>query len=70
MKEPYMKVIAKHHGPESCVGGRESACEALTGGSAGQPLSSEITFPGCRPRACVSREGSAGEGSAGHAFVH
>ncbi len=57
MKEPYMKVIAEHHGPESCAGGRESAREALTGGSAGRTLSSEITLPGCRPRACV-REGN------------
>ena len=61
MKEPYMKVIAEHHGPESCVGGRESAREALTGGSAGQPLSSEITSRGCRPRACVWEGNTAGD---------
>lgn len=54
-----MKVIAEHHGPESCAGGREAAREALTGGNAGQPLSSEITLPGCRPRAC-DREGNTG----------
>jgi hypothetical protein len=57
MKEPYMKLIAEHHGPESCAGGCEFAREALTGRSAGQTLSSEITLPGSRPRACV-REGN------------
>jgi hypothetical protein len=29
------EVIAKHHGPESCMCRREAAGEALTGGSAG-----------------------------------
>ena len=43
MKEPYGESIASHTGPESCVGGRKTAGEALTGVHAGQVLSSEIT---------------------------
>ena len=43
MQEPYMKGEAAPLGPESRAGNREVAREALTGGSAGQPLSSEIT---------------------------
>ncbi len=42
MKEPYRKGPADHPGPESCVGGRKTDVEALTGESAGQPLSCEI----------------------------
>jgi len=61
MKEPYMKVKAEHHGPESCTGRRELAREALTGGNAGRTLNSEITLPGCRPRAC-DREGNTDSG--------
>src|SRR3954451_22183714 len=39
--------LASHTGPESCVGSREGAGEALTGVRAGQPLSPEIfTVPG------------------------
>ncbi len=53
MKEPDMERVATDHGPESCGGVREGAAEALTGGSAGQPLSSEITSPGRRP--CVMK---------------
>ena len=53
MKEPDMERVATGHGPESCGGAREGAAEALTGGSAGQPLSSEITSPGRRP--CVMK---------------
>ena len=44
-----MKGVAIHHGPESCVGSRKVAGEVLTGGNAGQPLSSEITLLGRRP---------------------
>ena len=33
--------VAIHTGPESCVGRREAAGEALAGGRAGQPLSGE-----------------------------
>ena len=42
MKESYGEGVATHTGPESCVGVREGACEALTGVRAGQPLSREI----------------------------
>jgi hypothetical protein len=35
MKEPDIEGVAIHGGPESCVGVREGAGEALTGGSAG-----------------------------------
>jgi hypothetical protein len=38
MKEPYIEGVAIHGGPESCVGFREGASEALTGVSAGQAV--------------------------------
>jgi len=49
MKQPYKKGVAIHLGPESCADDRKAAGEALTGGHAGQPSSSEITTPACRP---------------------
>ena len=49
MQEPYKKGVAIHLGPESCADRREAVGEALTGGHAGQPLSSEIITPACRP---------------------
>src|SRR6516225_321018 len=48
MQEPYKKGVALHLGPESCADGRKAVGEALTGGHAGQPSSSEITTPACR----------------------
>ena len=42
MKESYGKDRASHPDPESCVGGRKGAGEALTGAHAGQPSSCEI----------------------------
>jgi RNA-directed DNA polymerase len=42
MKEPYGEGVASHPGPESCGVVREGGAEALTGGSAGEPLSREI----------------------------
>ena len=42
MKESYIKGLATHDGPESCVGIREGAGEALTGGCAGRVSSREI----------------------------
>ena len=39
MEVPYGEDVASHIGPESCVGIREGAGEALTGESAGQVLS-------------------------------
>jgi len=41
MEVPYGEDVASHIGPESCVGIREGAGEALTGESAGQVLSRE-----------------------------
>jgi hypothetical protein len=38
MKDPYDEGIANHIGPESCVGAREGAHEALTGGRAGRVI--------------------------------
>src|SRR5512132_3627213 len=46
MKESYGKAPASHPDPESCVGGREGAGEALTGAHAGQPSSCEIRYSG------------------------
>lgn len=39
---------AIHTGPESCASNREVRGEALTGEDAGQPLSGESAYPGCR----------------------
>jgi RNA-directed DNA polymerase len=61
MQEPYKKGLANHLGPESCAAGREAGGEALTGEHAGQPWSSEITTPACRP--CPDR-GKATPGAA------
>lgn len=43
MKESYNEGLASHIGPESCVGGRKIAGEALTGAHAGQVSSCEIS---------------------------
>ena len=44
MKESYVKGLATHGGPESCVVAREGGGEALTGVRAGRVLSRERTF--------------------------
>lgn len=44
MKESYVKVLAKHYDPESCVINRKANDEALTGAHAGRVLSSEIKY--------------------------
>ena len=49
MKEPHRKGIANHSNPESCADGGNIVGEALTGAHTGQPLSSEIRGPACRP---------------------
>ena len=49
MKEPYGKGLATRPDPESCAGHGNMAGEALTRAHAGQPLSSEIIVPACRP---------------------
>ena len=41
MKESYVKGLANHSGPESCVGRRDPRGEALTGERAGWVLSRE-----------------------------
>jgi hypothetical protein len=45
MKEPYVEGIANHDDPESWVGAREDADQALTGARAGWALSREIRNP-------------------------
>jgi hypothetical protein len=45
MEESYSEGLASHTGPESCVGVREDAGEALTGVRAGRVLSREIHAP-------------------------
>src|SRR5215831_9167223 len=50
MKESYGKDPASHPGPESCVGDREGAGEALTGAHVGQPSSCEIRSSGVPTR--------------------
>src|SRR5687768_6915996 len=57
MKEPYKKGVATHLDPESCVGVRKDAGEALTGARAGQPLSSEI-YSSSVPTAWFCGEGN------------
>jgi RNA-directed DNA polymerase len=44
MKESYVKGLANHNGPESCVEWRDSPGEALTGVRAGRVLSREINL--------------------------
>ena len=44
MKESYIKGLAAHSGPESCVVAREGRGEALTGVRAGRVLSRESNF--------------------------
>jgi hypothetical protein len=45
MKESHEKGVAIHLDPESCVGVREDAGEALTGARVGRVLSREIAEP-------------------------
>ncbi|SRR6266436_4822238 len=44
MRESYVKGLANHNGPESCVEWRDSLGEALTGVRAGRVLSREINL--------------------------
>ena len=59
MKEPYEQGLANQFGLESCAGFREETGEALTEVNPGQPLSSEITSPGCRPRPTIGKASQA-----------
>jgi len=52
MRTLYVEGLANHDGPESCVGVRKGAGEALTGGRAGWVLSCEINAP---PRGGILR---------------
>src|SRR6476661_5144913 len=52
MQESYRKDPASHPDPESCVGGRKDAGEALTGAHAGQPSSCEIRYSGAPTPLC------------------
>jgi transposase len=54
---PHDEGVAIHIGPESCVGGREAAREALTGVRVGQP-SSGVTLPSRSADALQSAEGN------------
>ena len=44
MQESYMKGLANHHSPESCLDDQQWHGEALIGEHAGTVLSSEITL--------------------------
>ena len=61
MQVRHREGIANHPGPESCGGAREGVVEALTGESAGQPLSREIRQSGA-PTLLSEAEGHIGEG--------
>jgi hypothetical protein len=58
MEEPYTEGLASHGGPESCVGRREAAGEALTGARVGWVLSREIYF--WEPTLFADAEGNTG----------
>ena len=64
MQESHRKDPASRPDPESCVGGREAAGEALTGAHAGQPSSCEISFTGVLTLS-VKAEGSTEDGATG-----
>jgi hypothetical protein len=48
MRTLYIEGVAIHDGPESCVGVREGADEALTGVHAGRAIEPRNANPGCR----------------------
>ena len=68
MKESYGKDPASHPDPESCVGGRKDAGEALTGAHAGQPSSCEIRSSGV-PTPLSEAEGNTEGGDTGEPIV-
>jgi hypothetical protein len=57
MKESHIEGVATHDDPESCVGVREDAGEALTGERVGWVLSREITHFGV-PTPLIQAEGN------------
>ena len=56
MEKLYAEGVAIHGGPESCVGAREGAGEALTGAREAGLLSREIISSGCRHRLLGGRQ--------------
>ncbi len=64
MQESHRKDPASHPDPESCVGGRKDAGEALTGAHAGQPSSCEINHSGV-PTLLFEAEGHTEGGAIG-----
>lgn len=62
MKVRRRKGVARHPGPESCGVAREGGIEALTGESAGQPLSRVIQKSGA-PTLLFEAEGHIVEGA-------
>ncbi len=59
MQEPHVEDVANHNDPELCGVYREVHSEALTGGSAGQPLSlRQVTYG--EPTVLSYREGTIG----------
>ena len=54
MKESRGKGVASHPDPESCVGSRKAAGEALTGAHAGWVLSCEIIATGVPTSFCMA----------------
>ena len=64
MQESHRKDPASHPDPESCVGGRKDAGEALTGAHAGQPSSCEIRYSGVPTPLCEA-EGHTEGGATG-----
>jgi hypothetical protein len=63
MKGSYRKDLASHPGPESCVGHREAAGEALTGEHTDQVLSCETRWFGV-PTPLTEVESHTGGGAA------
>ena len=59
MKEPHTEELATHGGPESCVGAREGAGEALTGVRTGW-VSSHVKAQSRVPTRCPNAEGNTG----------
>ena len=55
MQVSHSEGLANHTGPESCVGIREDAGEALTGERIGQPLSREKSSTR-RPTCLITRK--------------
>lgn len=62
MKELYREGLATHSGPKSCTGNRKVVGEALTGESAGQPLSCEIQISSV-PTLLTVAEGNTSDGA-------